>query len=67
MSNLSDDFWLWFIVVFMVIFWSTEAYLYLFAKKPTLSQKVIQWTKERPLLPFFVGVFVGAVAGHWWW
>ena len=68
MSIVSEiSWWGWFLIIFMMVFWSVEAYLFYYTDKPTLSRKVIQWTKNFPMLPFIFGLFIGAVAGHWWW
>lgn len=60
------SFWLWFVIVVMVAFWTIDAWIFFRTDRATMSRKVVEWTRKYPLLPFFVGLFIGVCAGHFW-
>lgn len=61
------DLWLIFFISFLVAFFTLDAYRWFFSTRPTFSQKMRDWTAKHPLLSFFIGLFIGTVAGHFWW
>lgn len=60
------DAWSILLIVAVLAILGLEAYTY-FTDRTTLSGYVVRFTQDWPLLPFIVGLIVGALAAHFWW
>lgn len=58
--------WLMVIIVAVTSILVLDVWAYYSEKQKTLSHQVVEWTNKYPLLPFFVGMAVGVLAGHFW-
>jgi len=55
------DITTWFIIATTVIILLFDLYLYLDKTKKTISQRIIEWSKKYPVIPFVFGFLMG----HW--
>ena len=58
--------WTFIVLGILVTIFIIDVYCY-FTGRVTLSHKIVVWTIAYPLFPFFTGLFIGVLAGHWWW
>ena len=55
----------WFVAA-MIAFACIEGFALVTRRIPTLSATIWQLTKRQPLLPFAIGLVIGASAVHFW-
>ena len=56
---------IWFSIV-LAAFACIEGFALVTRRIPTLSATIWQLTKRQPLLPFAIGLVIGALAVHFW-
>lgn len=57
------DIWLFLFIGFIAAVLMIDAYRYYLTGKPTLTRAI----RAHQMLAFWIGLGVGAVAGHLWW
>ena len=58
--------WAIALAVGLIAFACFEGYALVTRRIPTLSATIWQLTKRQPLLPFAIGLVIGALAVHFW-
>jgi len=61
-----EGFWLTIIIFLLIVIAALDFWVIVVKKETSLSQQIYYWTIKYPLLPFFVGLCVGTLIGHFW-